>query len=105
MTTSQILREARKLIEKPENWTQGAYARDKDGNEVDVCDDAACCFCSMGAVALAAGGQQNGALARMELTKFTLAGVAAFNDVYSHAEVLSLFSKAIAAAEASEAGR
>ena len=51
----------RDLLEKPEGWTQGAYARDKNGKQVDEFSrNEATCFCIMGAAANVARKLQNG---------------------------------------------
>lgn len=110
MTASEVLRKARALIEKPENWTQGALSRSPDG---EVClpeEREAVCFCSLGAIERvcvtgeqplahtpAVGYLKAALLARGESLQ---APIANFNDTHTHAEVLSLFDRAIAAAEA-----
>jgi hypothetical protein len=48
MTEAEILREARAKIEK--GWCQGYYARDKDGNQTSYDNPNAEAFCSSGAV-------------------------------------------------------
>ena len=112
MTASEVLRKARALIEKPENWTQGAYARGIDDAGKSIKD--ACSLCAVGAVYaitddLKAGGEKvfqrvlywlGSALARPGEPPLDSADVIAFNDTRTHAEVLSLFDRAIAAAEA-----
>jgi hypothetical protein len=40
------------LIEKEENWTRFAYAKDKRGNMVGWTDPNAVCWCASGAVML-----------------------------------------------------
>lgn len=45
-----VLVAARKLIEKPENWTKDTYARDSDRNPIWYIDPKACTFCLVGAV-------------------------------------------------------
>ncbi len=37
------------LLEDPKRWTQGKYARNKRGREVESKSRAAACFCSVGA--------------------------------------------------------
>lgn len=41
---------ARKLIEQPEHWTQGTYARDKNGKRVPPKSPEAVCWCAFGAI-------------------------------------------------------
>lgn len=45
---AQILRKARKLLEK--GWTQGHWARDKEGLPADWASKEAACFCLGGAM-------------------------------------------------------
>lgn len=45
----ELLIAARKLIEKPENWTQGSYARDTRGRPASVQSISSTCFCALGA--------------------------------------------------------
>ena len=103
MTASEVLRNARALIEKPENWTQGAYARDvkKDGLTSPLSDQA-CAWCMMGAMQRCSPNDYFARQHGYELLR-KLGGVeyvGEFNDTHTHAEVLSLFDRAIAAAEA-----
>ena len=51
MTTKEILQEARKFVEK--GWTQGACARDKNGNCVDWEGVEATSYCLVGALRVA----------------------------------------------------
>ena len=55
MTTLEILIAARKLIEKPENWTQHAAARNRLGNRIGALEPSACAWCVSGALFRAAG--------------------------------------------------
>ena len=102
-STAEILKAARKLIEKPENWTKGAFARSAKGSRVRPVYKGAVCFCSIGALQkVSVGGNYTDAInfLRREVPEDCM-GVMAFNDSRTHSEVLDLFSKAIAAAEAS----
>jgi hypothetical protein len=100
--TVTILKAARDLIAKPENWTQGSYYEVKRGNH---------CYCALGAIAHVQGvtptdDVEGSCWLALEVTdgeSIIGSHVANFNDTHTHAEVLSLFSKAITAAE--EAGR
>lgn len=107
METLEILIAARALIEKPENWAQGIFAADSEGNELPAWSLNANCFCAIGAIARA-GKMTNGtacyhpatdALASV-LGKKATSAVAEFNDTRSHSDVLDLFDRAIAAASA-----
>ena len=101
MNTKEILKKARALIAKCENWTQHQMARDKNGNGVAWASGAACSFCLLGAVYRVTDGEENEvekAYKRLE-TCSTLANngtaITYFNDHNSHAEVLALFSEAL----------
>lgn len=64
---------ARRLIEKPENWTQDDYAKDANGEGTCTGDPSTVSRCAL-------GDQQS---------------IASFNDSHNHAQVLALFDKAI----------
>lgn len=102
------LRAARKLIERPEAWTKKEEARDSDGNSVGATSDYATCWCSLGAVERVCGGW-NARYVAAELAladvlpKHSGAVVWEYNDAptTTHADILALFDRAIAAAEGS----
>ena len=103
-STAEILKAARKLIEKPENWVQGESARDERGHRVDVYSRRAKCFCSIGAIYRVSGTDDEANRARKALIyqlPMEKRFITTFNDTHTHSEVLDLFSKAIAAAETS----
>ena len=50
VTTVEILKAARKLIEKKENWTTKTSARDAEGKSCKVTDENAHQFCVTGAI-------------------------------------------------------
>ena len=93
-TTIEILKAARDLIAKPENWTQGSYYEVKGGNH---------CYCALGAIDKVSDG--GGAfpiealIAKGFLERAGMQNVADFNDSHTHSEVIDLFSKAISSAE------
>lgn len=103
-TTIAILKAARDLIAKPENWTQGAYAKRSDGRETLPSDPDAVCFCSVGAI-FKAGSSEFGFSEIMPKEIRDAFGVGRenhlvrLNDGSTHSEVLDLFSKAISSAE------
>jgi len=49
MKPSEILIEARKLIDTPDKWTKGSYATDGQGKQVPSYSGQAQCFCTLGA--------------------------------------------------------
>ena len=55
MTTVEILRAARKLIERPDAWIQKELALNADGISETTGSKDACRWCSIGAVIVASG--------------------------------------------------
>lgn len=101
-TPAEILRKARELIET-KGWTQGAYARSAKGEPVDWYNKRACQFCLNGALNYAEG------LAFVSYDGRELIREAVgqpntikWNDepTRTKAEVLAVFDRAIALAEA-----
>jgi hypothetical protein len=99
-TVHEILKAARQRIEKPEHWTQGFMARDKDGNPTKSTNREACQWCALGAISAEAGGARAGEDAQDELYR-AVGGtpITDINDRDGHAAVLSMFDKAIAATQ------
>lgn len=113
MSTLQVLKAARKLIERPESWTQGSFAATANDGSVDAdvstYSPYANCFCAWGAVRRAASDMGDIMLelpAMHALTKALdrddggeLPGghIACWNDMpgRKHADVLALFDRAI----------
>lgn len=106
---SEVLKEAKQLISKPENWTTGVYARDAEGIKVDTGNARATCFCSLGAVFFVAKQSKLSFPQRADIIQHIkeanglTSPVHEYNDTHTHAEVMALWDKAIAAAEAQEA--
>jgi len=112
MKTSKILTAAAKLIDTPEKWAKGCYARDSRGNSVARGDAAASSFCSIGAVDHTSWELDRGdgstvtcalssARARAALEAPAGGSVVAFNDApdTTHGDVMTAFALAIAIAE------
>lgn len=106
-TIIDVLRKARELIARPEGWTKRANARDARGGIVGVGSGRATCFCAVGALWHADAPNFHSVRALRDALESVLpAGVAieieAFNDDpgTTHADVLALFDRAIAAEEA-----
>lgn len=59
-STKKVLEETLRIIESPEMWTQGVAARDEQGNPCQAIDDAACCWCVLGALSRASENVPNG---------------------------------------------
>jgi len=90
MKTLEILGAARKLIEKPENWTQGALARDRYGWLVVSTGPYACRWCLLGAIRRVGGGTP---------PPNQCAEIVYANDRMTHPEVLAWLDRAIALVE------
>jgi hypothetical protein len=117
MRVSQILIEAKKLIDTPDKWTKWANARDKDGNPLYVYTGSnagnVACMCSNGAVMSVALPQYNSKIylqAMQVLDRATHAagfcmGIVSYNDAGSttHTDLMAIWDKAIAAAQHAEA--
>lgn len=96
-----ILREAKRLLRKPQQWTQGDFATWTDGEEASMC------YCANGALLAVTDGTCNlitsGASLHLSLAARARGFETAskFNDApgRKHAEVLALFDEAIARAE------
>lgn len=108
LTTSEVLRAARALIDTPEKWCQGTQGRDRNGLRDDRNPVS---LCMVGACKVAAGvplPTPYGDIAHIAdfLARATGAITpAAFNDrnTTTHADVIAAFDRAIADAEAIEA--
>lgn len=96
MTALEILRRARASISLPEKWTQGVEARNARGVEVNAESRSAVCWCAVGALRAANGGEFHvdayDALVDATGCEFP----SQFNDKRTHAEVLVAFDRAIA---------
>ncbi len=93
----EILIEARDLIEDPDHWTQGAFAKGSFGNPVASESEYAESWCAAGAILKAVGGGES-----YDRDPYSfLAGVMgakcvpAFNDQHTHPEVIEAFDRAI----------
>ena len=101
----KLLKDARNLIAKRENWTQDNFAKTADGNGVYSKSDEAVCWCSLGAltwVSLPDEDKQVRKLAKLLLRKAMDSPIAIFNDSHTHEEVLAAWDKAIELAKAAE---
>ena len=93
-----VLEAARAKIFHPANWTQGAWARNKEGEPTNPRGEGATCFCSLGAVKSATN-WGDGIFSNVS-DSLTRAGGAEdnfihYNDNHTHEEVLAMFNKAI----------
>jgi hypothetical protein len=97
---AQNLTEARKLVEKPECWTKGEYARDEENLPTFVRAENAKCFCVLGAISRASGVHPLDLEDTPEYAAFASAAdmnPARFNDGLKrqHSEILETFDRAI----------
>ncbi len=101
MTTLEILKAARALIDREEKWTRGAVARTAHGYQVQSIDDSAVQFCILGALAKASNNWKLCLMAGDSLRGLLKTAIQEFNDAptTTHADVLALFDRAIAAEE------
>lgn len=99
MKTLTLLKKARKLISKEENWTYGSLARSIDGGSAIPNSTDAVCWCSVGALRkfveldFIHDAVDELILAMPESDRQSATN---FNDSHTHVEVLALFDKAIA---------
>lgn len=103
MNTKEILIAAKALIDAPEKWTQGDYARDASGNSVSFKSKDAVCFCSLGAIHKVAKGKDFDdaeKCLREILNGDFRSSLHRFNDAKNHKEVIELFDAAIARCDA-----
>jgi hypothetical protein len=101
-SVADTLRAARALIETPARWTQGMYAKDEQGQEIDPRDPAARQWCTSGAIGAVVGYGPSAIGARQILRKAAGARtMSIFNDdpARTHPEVMAAFDRAIALAE------
>ena len=102
MKPSQILRKAKALIDSPEKWLKGSYAADEHGNALQIDNQIACKFCSVGALQKICDDANVYFGAMFYLGRETSNNVAIFNDTHTHAEVMAKWDEAIALAETDE---
>lgn len=101
---SEIIGKARELISDPKRWTTEVYARDSSGESLmDSSSPDAVCWCSLGAIRKVTG--QDATAGSLISVRFLSQAVkrklpAKYNDSHTHAEVLEMFDKAKALAEA-----
>lgn len=114
MKISEALIQGKALIEKPEHWTKGAYARNEKGETRWSTDEDATCFCSLGAMGrvtcrLEEKNDHRGNSIYYRGVGYLEAAmgecVSVFNDEHAHAEVMAAWDKAIEAAKRAEAIR
>jgi hypothetical protein len=94
------LLEVRALIEEPEHWTQGSFAKDASGKHTNAMSPTATCWCLIGALRKVTGGDSsnpqsiNTFVALTNVTEGT--SISLFNDTHTHDEIISVIDAAIA---------
>lgn len=101
MTTKEVLIAARAKIAKPEQWTQGYYAKDAAGIEANPFSTEAACYCVLGVLHASAVGGFSFSNAVDAIRDQIDCAISTWNDNPSrtHAEVLAVFDRAIEAVE------
>jgi hypothetical protein len=111
MSTLEVLRAARELISDPARWAQDYWAETVKGFRTEPTDASAVRWCAAGAVNKVTGGPNQAAIEILESVLWD-AGYRPpciatllfdFNDHRTHAEVLTLFDRAIARLESEAA--
>lgn len=108
LTPAEVLRRAKALIAEPEKWTKGENARDAAGNWVWADSARAVCWCAQGAINAVAPDSLVAlcnALGFVNRTAGVMSNIVTLNDAptTTHADIMALFDRAIAAAEAENA--
>lgn len=99
----EILLAGRELISMPERWTKHHYARDSTGRERLSSDQAAICWCSIGAISKAGEGHPISKWGARTILRDAIGGtISQFNDAETttHADVLAAWDRAIERARA-----
>ena len=112
MKVSEFLIKAKSFIEKPENWTQGWYAKNSAGEEISAASPEATCWCSLGALRKAAITEDRYAIKEVksiavERLHYVIEslggnGISNFNDHNDHETVMKVWDRAIKAAQEAE---
>ncbi len=97
MSTLETLKAARALIEDPERWTQGAFARDAEGHSTPPCSPDAVCWCATGALRQVC---PEGLSQEVFLALEPTGSPESVNDDEGYAATIAMFDRAIATAEA-----
>jgi hypothetical protein len=104
---SEVLRAARKLIEKPGAWALDWYAYDKFGDRCSPTNPIAVCFCTLGAIKAAIGDDNEEHVLYTWSKGFLRRAVgsdpkwnaATWNDRANHSDVIGAFAIAETLAE------
>lgn len=96
MKSSELLIKAKAVISDPANWTQNAFARDKEGMALaGGYDPVAVCWCSFGAAEKVVEKDYYDAIIEKPFSYFKR-NIAQYNDDNSHKVVMAMWDEAIA---------
>ena len=109
MKPSEFLIKAKAVIADPKHWTQGWYAHNADGFDVESCNPEAVCWCSVGAINKVAH-EEGVSDTRFKATQYLAQmaeecgyiGISDFNDNLSHEAVMREWDEAIKLAKEDE---
>lgn len=101
------LRAVRTLLDTPDRWTQGAYARDSEGKIVSTLDPVAVRWCLDGAICVVAGSGSEAYQVGVEINQSISGGAAwrrYWNDARfrTHEQVLAMLDQTILRVEQRE---
>lgn len=104
LKASDYAKQMKALIDTPEKWTTGSYARDCDGLVVALDSKSAVCYCSLGAIGaidspIEIRDSIYGAVEQGFKHKGKYTVVAMNNDSSTHEEVMEAWDRAIAILE------
>lgn len=91
-TDREVLEDAITLIEDPSKWTQGAFARDGDGDRTDPLDPKAQTWCARGALRKVVGCRTHEV--NVQLSRITHSifpdqnSFTSYNDTHLHGDVI-----------------
>lgn len=89
-----VLLGVKEILKTEDWWTQKAFARNRNGDNVDSSDPEAVCFCFVGAMARA-GAPSTGATG-IVFHEVTGKGALEFNDTHTYAELMAAIDKTLA---------
>ncbi len=88
----------KELLADPARWTQGWFARDVYGSEVDIHEQDAVCWCLIGAIYKCYEDPRDRKIAEDKVAPFAknqgATSIQSFNDSATHAEVMKLLEEA-----------
>lgn len=100
MNKLDVVREVRKLLDNPENWTKNANARDRYGVYCNPYSDNAHCWCLIGATHKATSCETRGETRTSvlrDIAQYAGGSITGFNDdpAISHKDIINLLDRMI----------